>query len=161
MHDQLNEKTTHEQHGTVRIHIDNKLYDAPKNAMTGLELRALADIPPDVDLWQIVPGQQDDILITDEALVQLEQGMHFTTAPKLIHYTVNDEPQTTQQHDMTAYAILDKASPVTGYSAAESYLKDITNLNDQKSYKDNPNQVIHLHDGMKFLAIYNGGTPVS
>lgn len=72
---------------SIVIHIDHKPYKAPKERMTGSELRALADpdIGPDYDLYRVVPGREDDDLIGDTEEVELKNGMHFYSAPKTIN----------------------------------------------------------------------------
>lgn len=68
------------------IHIDRVRYEAPSAALTGAQLRTLAD--PDIgserDLWQEVPGD-DDNLVDGGELIQLRNGMHFYSAPSTIN----------------------------------------------------------------------------
>jgi hypothetical protein len=73
--------------GFVPIQIDHKPYKAPKSAMTGTEIRQLADpdIAADRDLFRVVPGPADDVKVADNDTVQLEPGMHFFSAPKTIN----------------------------------------------------------------------------
>lgn len=68
------------------IHIDKKKYDAPKERMTGAELRELPepDIGADRDLWQVRPGDEDNLIDGTEA-IDLKDGMHFFTAPSTIN----------------------------------------------------------------------------
>lgn len=75
----------HEDH--IPIQIDHKPYKAPKTPMTGAELKALADPPigNDRDLFRVVPGPADDVLVNDGDSVDLQPGMHFYTAPKTIN----------------------------------------------------------------------------
>ena len=71
----------------IIIHIDQKKYEAPKTPMTGAELRALAQPPlgSDRDLFLVVPGPADDRKIADSESVDLENGMHFYSAPTTIN----------------------------------------------------------------------------
>lgn len=71
-------------------------------------------------------------------------------------YTVDDEPQTTSEHTLTARQILQNA----GIDPGTHYLKEIDGQH-EKSYKDNPDEPIHMHQHMKFVSIFNGPTPVS
>jgi multiubiquitin len=78
---------TEHAHGPTgpSIHIDKKEYHAPKDAMTGAELRALA-VPPigeDRDLWREVPGAAD-VRVDDGDLVTLHNGEHFFSSPRTI-----------------------------------------------------------------------------
>lgn len=71
-------------------------------------------------------------------------------------YTVDDEPQTTTEHTLTPTAILRNA----GIDPATHYLVEIVG-NTQKSYKDTPNEPIHMHEHMKFVSVFTGSTAVS
>ena len=71
-------------------------------------------------------------------------------------YTVDDEPQSTSEHTMTPTEILSNA----GIDPATHYLVEIVG-NTQKSYKDKPNEPIHMHEHMKFLSVATSSTPVS
>jgi hypothetical protein len=68
----------------VEIHIDNKSYKAPKNPMTGAELKQLGGIAGGYDLWQKVPSK-DDKMIKDNESVQLKNGEHFYSAPSSLN----------------------------------------------------------------------------
>lgn len=67
------------------IHIDKKEYHAPKAAMTGAELRQLANpvIGEERDLWLEVPGSADE-RIDDDQLLTLRNGEHFFSSPRTI-----------------------------------------------------------------------------
>lgn len=71
-------------------------------------------------------------------------------------YTVDDEPYTTTAHVLTPIQILQEAKidPATHYLV-------LLQGQHQHSYKDNPNEEIHMHEHMKFIAISTGPTPVS
>lgn len=71
-------------------------------------------------------------------------------------YTVDDEPQSTTAHDLTATQILQNA----GIDPATHYLVQIDG-NHRVSYQNDPNAVIHMHEHMKFISISTGPTPVS
>jgi len=73
-------------HPPIPIVIDRRSYDAPRNPMTGAELRQLAEphIGPDRDLYLDRPGTRG-VLILNEERVELHPGMHFFSVPKHIH----------------------------------------------------------------------------
>jgi hypothetical protein len=71
-------------------------------------------------------------------------------------YTVDDEPQSTTQHDLTPNQILTHS----GLDPATHYLVDIEGHN-QKSFQNQPDVEIHMHEHMKFISISTGPTPVS
>ena len=72
------------------------------------------------------------------------------------HYTVDDEPQQTTEHELTPTLILTNAQ----LAPATHYLVQIEGKN-QKSYKDEPNTPIHMHEHMVFVSVFTGPTPVS
>ena len=72
------------------------------------------------------------------------------------HYTVDDEPQTTAEHELTPQEILTQA----GLNSATYYLVLIKG-NEQVSYKDKYDEKIHMHQNMKFISVFTGETPVS
>lgn len=78
---------------------------------------------------------------------------------KPITYTVDDESQTTTERELTARQILEKA----GIDPANHYLELIQGHagKEKVSYKDKPNEIIKLHENMKFISISTGPTPVS
>ena len=70
----------------VNIQIDRKHYVADVDALTGAQLRALAepDVGPDRDLFLVVPGGQDQ-KVGDDQEIPLKSGMRFFTAPGQIN----------------------------------------------------------------------------
>ena len=70
----------------LNIVIDNKKYRAPAPVLTGDELRKLAD--PDIgagfDLWQEIPGGEDNLVEAHER-IKLRDGMSFYSANSTIN----------------------------------------------------------------------------
>lgn len=62
----------------LTIVIDGKKYRAATRVMNGAQLRRLAepDIGPEYDLWQEVPGGEDN-LVGDKERIKLRDGMGF------------------------------------------------------------------------------------
>ena len=71
-------------------------------------------------------------------------------------YTVDDEPQTTTEHTLTARQILQAA----GIDPDTHYLVEIEGQH-KKSYQHKPDELIHIHQHMKFVSVFNGPTTVS
>lgn len=71
-------------------------------------------------------------------------------------YTVDDEPQTTTEHVLTAAQILTNA----GLKPEERYLIQVEGKH-QTSYKDKPTEQIHMHEHQKFISAFLGPVPVS
>lgn len=66
------------------IHIDRKKYEVDDSQLTGAEIRQLAGLGSDVDLFLEEQGDEDDRLIADGDSVDLKNGMHFFSTPKHI-----------------------------------------------------------------------------
>jgi hypothetical protein len=73
-----------------------------------------------------------------------------------IQYSVDDEPQTTNHHELTPRQILKNA----GIDADSHYLVQLQGHH-RISYEDRPDTSIHLHQHEKFISISTGPTPVS
>ena len=74
----------------------------------------------------------------------------------IFHYTVDGEAQETSQHVLTPIAIMKDA----GVEPSTHYLVQMIG-HDKKSYQDNPNEEIHMHNHMVFFTNAIGPTPVS
>lgn len=85
---------------------------------------------------------------------------HFVVKPtEVFYYTVDEEPETTDQKVLTPDQILELAGikPVSDY-----YLIQKNPDGSEISYKGKPNEPIKmLCPALKFVSIYNGETPVS
>ena len=70
----------------IKIHIDRELFDVDEPEITGAALRALPVPPigPERDLYEIRPGQ-DDNLVEETATVRVRPGQRFFTAPGRIN----------------------------------------------------------------------------
>jgi len=75
----------------------------------------------------------------------------------LIHYVVGDEPQTTMERTLTPRQIMTNA----GINPDENYLVEIRGREPRISYKDKPDEPIHMHENQKFIVVFVGTVPVS
>ena len=68
------------------IQIDRVQYEVFREKLSGAELRQVPSppVPPDRDLFQVVPGH-DDLKIKDDDTVQIHDGLRFFTAPNTIN----------------------------------------------------------------------------
>ena len=68
------------------IQIDRAHYDVLQPQMTGTDLRNLppTPIPPERDLFEVVPGHPDR-KIEDSDVVEMHDGLRFFTAPATIN----------------------------------------------------------------------------
>jgi len=82
----------HDDHGTADhgddflIHIDKAEFRVEGPTITGAQLRSLppAPIGSEFDLYEEVPGGED-VLIREDTVVTLRNGMQFFTAPANIN----------------------------------------------------------------------------
>jgi hypothetical protein len=80
----MDSKNKDEGKEKIVIHIDKKEFKAPKNPMTGRELKNLGGVPGDYDLWHKIPGK-DDQRVGDEESVELKNGDQFYSAPSTLN----------------------------------------------------------------------------
>lgn len=82
-------------HDKFTIKIDKETFHVEEASMTGEELRGLPTpaIGADRDLFLVVPGPADDILVGNEQSIELKDGMHFFTAPSTINPGVDASPR--------------------------------------------------------------------
>ena len=80
----MESKSKDEGEHAIVIHIDKKEFRAPKNPMTGRELKELGGVPANYDLWHKIPGK-DDQRVADDESVQLKNGDHFYSAPSTLN----------------------------------------------------------------------------
>jgi len=77
---------SHDQHpAEIPIVIDTRPYKAPRTPMTGAELKTLAGVAADYDLWFETPGPADDQKLSDGAPFAIRQGNHFYSAQRTIN----------------------------------------------------------------------------
>ena len=71
---------------TYTIQIDRTEYVVTQNRMTGADLRRVPTppIPPDRDLFQIIPGRPDEKIENDDRIL-ITDGLRFFTAPNTIN----------------------------------------------------------------------------
>lgn len=85
---------------------------------------------------------------------------HFVVkGPEVFHYTLDGEPETTDEKSLTPTQILEAAGvePVTDY-----YLVLVNADGSQVSYKDKPNEPIEMKcPGSKFISVYKSATEVA
>jgi hypothetical protein len=75
------------EHHEFSIKIDKEGFHVDVASMTGEQLRNLPTPPvgQDRDLFLVVPGPAEDVLVGNDDLIELKEGMHFFTAPSTIN----------------------------------------------------------------------------
>ena len=78
------------EHKVFTIRIDRTEYEWQKEKITGAQLRRIPTppIPPERDLFQVVPGHPDR-QIKDDDTVEVHDGLRFFTAPNTINPGTN------------------------------------------------------------------------
>ena len=72
------------------IQIDRVQYELSENRLTGADLRNLptTPIPPERDLFEIIPGHPDR-KVEDDDRILIRDGLRFFTAPNTINPGIN------------------------------------------------------------------------
>ena len=126
-----------------------------QDRVKGQVIKEAAGLPLDTDLFAIEHGKFKPV--ANDETVTIKNGDHFSVIPHgAIQYTVNDEPQWTIEKQLTPVKIMGEA----GIDSAANYLI-LLKGNDQESFKDKPEEPIHMHNGMKFITNFMGPKPVS
>ena len=71
---------------SYEIQIDRIMYTLTENRLIGLELRQVPHppIPPNRDLFEIIPGRPDRKVENDDRIL-IQDGLRFFTAPNTIN----------------------------------------------------------------------------
>lgn len=70
----------------VDIYLDGRLYRIAAGPTTGARIRSLPTPPigQDRDLYLEEPGLAADVLLQDQAALEVRDSMHFFSAPRMI-----------------------------------------------------------------------------
>lgn len=144
-------------HGhTSEIRINNKPYLVSHRAMTGLQLRALAEprIGDADDLFLEAPGPGQDPLIRNDEPVEIETGMHFRSASKSlkehhIEIHIDNAPYIAPEERMTGMQLRELAKPTI--SADYDLFMEIQGVGDDPIIGDA--EGIRLENGMHFYSV--------
>jgi hypothetical protein len=146
-----------------RVRIDNEHFIFDHHLTTGKEILEKArKVPVEChSLYQKFRNCDFEKIDLNETVDLSKPGIeHFVVKPpEVFYYTVDDEPETTDQKTLTANQMLELAgiTPVTDY-----YLVHIKPDGSQISYKDRPDTPIQMEcPAMKFVSAFRGETPVS
>lgn len=145
-----------------KVKIDNEYFIFDHHIVTGREILEKAKMIPvechtlyqklkHCDFKKIDPHEKVDLA---------EPGIeHFVVKPpEVFHYTVDGEPEMTDQKILNANQILELA----GLKPEDYYLVLIHPDGSQESFKDKPNEPIKMKcPAMKFISVFRGPTPVS
>ncbi|MBY0482417.1 MAG: multiubiquitin domain-containing protein [Chitinophagaceae bacterium] len=146
-----------------KVKVDNEPYIFDYHEVTGDEILMKASkLPIECHSLFIKLKGCEFELIRPHQKVDLTSGgtEHFVTKPPVVfHYTVDKEPETTEEAEMTPNQILAAAGiePVKDY-----YLVQLDPDGTQHSYKGHGNDPIRMKcPALHFVSVFNGETPVS
>lgn len=74
----------------------------------------------------------------------------------VLEYSVDDEPQTTEEHVLTPNQILSRA----GLEPSLNYLVELRGAT-RESYEGRGDEELRMHQHMRFISVKTGPTPVS
>lgn len=146
-----------------KVKIDNDFFVFDHHLVTGKEILEKAQKIP-IECYTLYQKFKhcDFEKIDSNAKVDLTKpGIeHFVVKPpEIFHYTVDAEPETTDEKQLTPNQILELAgiTPVNNY-----YLVQINQDGSQTSYKDRPTESIRMVcPSAKFISVYQGEMTVS
>lgn len=88
----------------------------------------------------------------------MDQQNQQHPGPDPITYTLEGETYTTSDRTLTPRQILEHG----GFDPANHYLVELRgNSGEKESFQGKPDEIIHMHPNMRFLAMSTGPTPVS
>jgi hypothetical protein len=85
------------------------------------------------------------------------EGMLHKDHEHWIHYTIDDEPESTLKTVLTPTEIMKDA----GIDPKTNYLEQLVHGHPPISYKDKPDEPIEIKNGMRFISKPIGPMPVS
>lgn len=146
-----------------RVRIGDKYFVFNHHILNGRELLEKAGKNPVECFWLYQKLRHCDFekINLNEKVDLSKPGIeHFVVKPiEVFNYTVDGEPEMTDQKELTPNQILELAgiTPVSDF-----YLVQINPDESQISYKDKPNDPIRMKcPAMKFVSAFRGETPVS
>ena len=146
-----------------KVKIDNEFFIFENHIVTGKEIleKALKTPVECHTLYQKLKHNDFEKVDLNEKVDLTKPGIeHFVVkAPEVFFYTIDDEPETTDQKELTPNQILELAGikPVSDY-----YLVQINQDGSQTPLKDVPTfPIIMRCPVMKFVSVFRGETPVS
>jgi hypothetical protein len=83
--------------------------------------------------------------------------LHHKEHEHWIHYTIDDEPESTLKTVLTPSEIMNDA----GIDPKTNYLEQLVHGRPSISYKDKPDEPIEMKNGMRFITKPIGPMPVS
>lgn len=145
------------------VKVDGQKITFDHEVVTGEEVLNAAGLKP-VECYSLYlkeKGCDFELVRSHEKIDLVEKGVEqFVSKPPLVfHYFVDDEPETTEENQLTPNQILELAgiSPVKDY-----YLVRVNKDGSQISYRDTPDTPIKIEcPAVRYISVFRGETPVS
>ncbi|MFH6983105.1 multiubiquitin domain-containing protein [Marinoscillum luteum] len=148
---------------SYKVLVDGDKFEFNKSVVTGEEiLIKVGKTPPECHtLYQKLKGCDFEKISLDEVVDLANPGIEKFTIkpPEVFHYTLDEEPETTDSKTLSANQILQNGGiePVEDY-----YLIEIDNSGREIPHKENPDTPIEMKcPGSKFVSVFRGEMPVS
>lgn len=155
------EKTSKKKLHKVLVNGDK--FEFNNSVVTGEEiLIKVGKIPPEChSLYQKLKGCDFEKLSLDEEVDLSNPGIEkfIVKPPEIFHYTLDDEPETSDSNSLTANQILQNGGIE---SVKDYYLIEIDSCGSEISHKESPEAPIEMRcPGSKFVSVFRGEMPVS
>jgi hypothetical protein len=153
---QLQEGPDEHRHGhnhEIEISINGKPYRVREGVTTVEHLKRLADIAHQDVLGKEVGGKFHPF--AEHVEVHVHAGEVFVSHPRPVVIHIDKQKFELDTHELTVAQLLKLA----GDDPSQTTLV-LKHGNKTEEFKD-PNQVVHLHDGERFVVYHNKPTPVS
>ena len=143
------------EHKVFTIRIDQAPYEWPEEKITGAQLRRLppTPIPPDRDLFQVVPGHPDR-RIKDDDTVQVHDGLNFITAPRVFTVRIDRTEYEWPEEKITGAQL--RRLPPTPIPPDRDLFQVVPGHPDLKIKDDD---TVQVHDGLRFFTAPNTINP--
>ncbi len=148
---------------TFKVKINEKFFYFEKKLVTGCEILEKSENMP-VECYTLYQkfkkGDFEKIDLNEEVdLSQIGVERFVVKPPEIFHYFVDDEPESTEQKELTPNQILELAgiNPVEDF-----YIVQIFEDRSQLSYQEKPNENITMVcPAMRFISVFRGETQVA
>ena len=159
----LKEETSSKKVQHYNVLVDDKEFQFETPIVSGRDILIKAgNNPPDCfSLYQKLKGGDFEKISLHETVDLSKDGKEkfVVKPPEVFNYQVDEEPETTDESELSANQILALAgiTPVTDY-----YLVEYDSHGHETSHKDHPDAPIKMKcPGSKFVSVFRGETPVS
>jgi hypothetical protein len=141
------DRPKHPEHRMFTIRIDQAPYEWREEKITGAQLRRLppTPIPPDRDLFEVVPGRPDR-QIKDDDTVLVHDGLNFITAPRAFTIRIDRAEYPWREEKITGAQL--RRLPPTPIPPDRDLFEVVPGRPDRQIKDDD---TVLVHDGLNFI----------